>query len=231
MINIKNLYVDYEDGTKVLNGVTLQIEENTTTAIIGENGAGKSTLFYAVLGIVPIKSGQIEIDKKLLNKKTIKDIQKEVGLVFQNPDNQLFMNSVYEDLTFSLVARGEDKLETEKKASRLIDTFNLKKIINKPSYKISGGEKRKVAIASILISNPKIILFDEPSSFLDPKGKRNLINTLNNINTTKIIASHDLDLVKKTSENIIILKEGKVFKTGKTNDILNNEQILIEGNL
>ncbi|MEI3336482.1 MAG: energy-coupling factor ABC transporter ATP-binding protein [Clostridium sp.] len=226
MLEIKNLNYSYPDGKKALKDINIKIDDNETIGIVGANGAGKSTLIKTMVGIFLTDQGEIIVDGEKVTKKTLNSIRKKVGVVFQNPDDQLFMNKVYDDIAFGPRNYKLTEEKVKEKVEKVMKELNIEKLKDRSPNNLSGGEKRKVAIATVLSMEPSIILFDEPTSFLDPKGKRILIETLKGINTTKIIATHDLDMVKDNCKRVIVLKEGQVVADGKPKEILNNIEFM-----
>lgn len=226
MLEIKNLNYSYPDGKKALKDINIKIYDNETIGIVGANGAGKSTLIKTMVGIFLTDQGEIIVDGEKVTKKTLNSIRKKVGVVFQNPDDQLFMNKVYDDIAFGPRNYKLTEEKVKEKVEKVMKELNIEKLKDRSPNNLSGGEKRKVAIATVLSMEPSIILFDEPTSFLDPKGKRILIETLKGINTTKIIATHDLDMVKDNCKRVIVLKEGQVVADGKPKEILNNIEFM-----
>ena len=226
MLEIKNLNYSYPDGKKALKDINIKIYDNETIGIVGANGAGKSTLIKTIVGIFLTDQGEIIVDGEKVTKKTLNSIRKKVGVVFQNPDDQLFMNKVYDDIAFGPRNYKLTEEKVKEKVEKVMKELNIEKLKDRSPNNLSGGEKRKVAIATVLSMEPSIILFDEPTSFLDPKGKRILIETLKGINTTKIIATHDLDMVKDNCKRVIVFKEGQVVADGKPKEILNNIEFM-----
>lgn len=226
MLEIKKLNYSYPDGKKALKDINIKIYDNETIGIVGANGAGKSTLVKTIVGIFLTDQGEIIVDGEKVTKKTLNSIRKKVGVVFQNPDDQLFMNKVYDDIAFGPRNYKLTEEKVKEKVEKVMKELNIEKLKDRSPNNLSGGEKRKVAIATVLSMEPSIILFDEPTSFLDPKGKRILIETLKGINTTKIIATHDLDMVKDNCKRVIVLKEGQVVADGKPKEILNNIEFM-----
>ena len=226
MLEIKNLNYSYPDGKKALKDINIKIYDNETIGIVGANGAGKSTLIKTIVGIFLTDQGEIIVDGEKVTKKTLNSIRKKVGVVFQNPDDQLFMNKVYDDIAFGPRNYKLTEEKVKEKVEKVMKELNIEKLKDRSPNNLSGGEKRKVAIATVLSMEPSIILFDEPTSFLDPKGKRILIETLKGINTTKIIATHDLDMVKDNCKRVIVLKEGQVVADGKPKEILNDMEFM-----
>lgn len=228
MIKINDLSFCYEKNITVLNNINLEIKDGERIGLIGANGAGKSTLFKALLGLIDVK-GQIEVDNIVLDRNNINEIRKKIGYILQDPDNQMFMPSVLEDMIFGPMNYGLSKDEAISNAVNVLKELNLEYLKDKKNYKISGGEKRMAAIATILNMKPEVILLDEPSNDLDPKNRRQLINVLNNLKQTLIIATHDLDLLLEVVDRIIILNNGEVVKDGRIEDIL-TDVILLEDN-
>ena len=226
MLEIKKLNYSYPDGKKALKDINIKIDDNETIGIVGANGAGKSTLIKTIVGIFLTDQGEIIVDGEKVTKKTLNSIRKKVGVVFQNPDDLLFMNKVYDDIAFGPRNYKLTEEKVKEKVEKVMKELNIEKLKDRSPNNLSGGEKRKVAIATVLSMEPSIILFDEPTSFLDPKGKRILIETLKGINTTKIIATHDLDMVKDNCKRVIVLKEGQVVADGKPKEILNNIEFM-----
>lgn len=222
MLEIKKLNYSYPDGQEALKDINIKIGNNETVAIVGANGAGKSTLIKTIVGIFLTTEGDIIVDGEKVTKKTLSSIRKKVGVVFQNPDDQLFMNKVYDDIAFGPRNYNFTEAEVKEKVENVMKELDIEKLSERSPNNLSGGEKRKVAIATVLSMAPSIILFDEPTSFLDAKGKRMLIETLKNINTTKIIATHDLEMVKDICERVIVLKEGKIMADGNPKEIFSN---------
>ncbi|MFQ3548742.1 MAG: ABC transporter ATP-binding protein [Armatimonadota bacterium] len=227
---VENLTVCYSDGRKAVDDVSLQIEQGESVALLGANGAGKSTLLLSLVGVLE-GNGSITILDKILNKKNIIEIRKKTQLVFQDPNDQLFMPELYEDIAFGPRNFGvaEDKIDDIVKNS--LKEVGLEGFENRTPHNMSLGEKKRASIACVLACNPEILLLDEPSAGLDPKSRNQLINLLNNLNKTKIIASHDLDFVKSTCKFGIVLFRGKVLKSDIISNILSDNSLLESANL
>ena len=226
-INCENISFSY-DKTDVIDNISFEIEENDTVGIIGANGSGKTTLFKLLLGLEKPNNGKINIDEKELNKKNLDEIRKKVGFVFQDSDNQLFMNTVEDEIAFVLYNKGLDEKVIKSKVDNILDELDIKDLRYRRIIQLSGGEKKLVAIASILVMEPEVLLLDEPTNALDPRYRRRIIELLNKIKCTKIIASHDLDMISKTCSKTIFLYKGKIVKEGKTTEILTKEKDLIK---
>lgn len=226
MIEITNLNVAYPDGTKALNDINLKIEDNESVAIIGANGAGKSTLLLTLVGIIEVSSGSIKVNGTEVKKSNFSEIRSKIGMVFQNPDDQLFMPSIYDDIAFGPQNYGLSEEEVKERVNEVLTSLNIEHLKDKMSHKLSGGEKRIAALGSVLTMHPSIMLLDEPSSFLDPKARRNMIHLLYNLSLTKLIATHDLDMALDLCNRIVVLKDGAIFADGKAIDILQDSDLM-----
>ena len=231
MLEIEKLNYAYPDGHQAIRDVNLKIESGESIALVGANGAGKSSLFKLIIGISEIKEGSIKVEELSVGKKTLKDIRRKVGMVFQNPDDQLFMTKVYDDIAFGPRNELLSDEEVEARVVKALETLGITHLRDRMPHRLSGGEKRVIAIASVLAMNPEIILFDEPTSFLDPQARRNVINTLDELKMTKIIATHDLDMALDICDRVIILHHGSVFADGTVNEILLDENLLSQCHL
>ncbi|MBM4146591.1 MAG: ABC transporter ATP-binding protein [Nitrospira sp.] len=231
IVELNDVHFQYPDGTEALKGITFRIIHGESVGIAGANGMGKTTLLLNLSGqLIPTK-GEIVIGEVTLGRKTKQEIRKKVGFVFQRTDDQLFMPTVYEDVAFGPINLGlsEEKVEERvKSALDMVGCFNLR---NRPPHRLSEGQKRAVAIATVMAMDPDILVMDEPASNLDPKSRRQLINLLKGFKHTKIIASHDLDLIQDVCKRCIIIREGKVAADGTTEEILSNETLLKENSL
>jgi len=226
IINFKEINFSYTDGKKVLEDINLTIHHGESVGIIGSNGAGKSTLLMLLVGLLFPQKGEIRIGDTPITKRTLAYIRQRIGYCFQNPDEQLFMNTVYDDVAFGPRNFGIEEKEVEKRVINALETVGCLHLKDRITYKLSGGEKRAVSIATILSMEPDIIVMDEPTSALDPGARRRLINLLKSFNHTKIIATHDLDMVLELCERTILINQGKVVADGLTKEILTNNQLL-----
>lgn len=225
-ISLENLHYIYLDGNKVIDGINLEINHGESVGIVGANGAGKTTLLLNMVGILFPTSGEIRIGEMPVTKHTLPIIRQKIGYTFQNADDQLFNATVYDEVAFGPRNYNLSELEVEKRVYKALGTVGALYLKDKQSYKLSGGEKRSVSIASILSMEPDILMMDEPSTALDPKSRRMLINLLKDFKHTKIIASHDLDMVLDVCERTIVIGNGKVIADGSTYKILNDNEIL-----
>lgn len=197
----------------------------TIQCLFFADGAGKSTLMKAALGLITV-SGTITIDDLEMNRGNLADIRRRLGYVLQDSDNQMFMPTVFEDMLFGPLNYGMPRPEAEALVDRTLAELNLTHLKNRRNHKLSGGEKRMAAIATILAMQPKIMLMDEPSTALDPKNRRTLIRTLNALPVTKIIATHDLDLVLETCDRVLLLHDGQIAADGPAWEILRDRALL-----
>jgi cobalt/nickel transport system ATP-binding protein len=228
MIQIENLSLIYPDGTAAVSGVSFNIRKGEHVALAGANGAGKTSLLLSLVGVLLPSAGSIAIDGVTVIKKNLPDIRRRTGMVFQNPDDQLFMPTVYEDIAFGLRNSGFTEEETGRRVAEIVTQLGIGALLKKSPSRLSGGEKRTVSLAGVFVMQPSVLLADEPSSFLDPKARRSLIAQLRSLQLTLVIATHDLDLAESVCPRIILLKHGSIAYDGATADILRNEELLLE---
>ncbi|MBP2626069.1 MAG: cbiO [Firmicutes bacterium] len=231
IIEINNLEYIYPDKTKALSGLSFRILHGESVAIVGANGAGKSTLLSHLIGILVPTAGTVRIGDYPLTKQTLPHIRRTVGMVFQNPDDQLFMPTVFEDVAFGPLNLGLPLPEVEKRVMSALETVGAAHLRERPPYKLSGGQKRSVAIASVLSMLPDILVLDEPTAGLDAKARRQLIMLLKSFTHTKIIATHDLDLVLDLCERTIVLSDGAIIADRPTLQIFSDEGLLAQAHL
>lgn len=225
MISFSDVSFSYEKSRAILEHISFKIDEGESVGLIGANGAGKSTLMKILLGLLKAE-GTITVGGKEVCEKNLKEIRKTLGFVFQNSDNQMFMPTVVEDITFGLVNYGMRKDEAEVKADKILEILNIKDLKSRHNHTLSGGEKRMAAIATVLAMEPKVLLMDEPTSTLDPYNRRQVINIVNALPQTKIITSHDLDMILDTCSRVILLSDGKIVADGPAEQILKDQELL-----
>jgi cobalt/nickel transport system ATP-binding protein len=221
-----DLEYSYPDATVALSGVSFRITHGESVAIVGANGAGKSTLLAHLAGVTLPDRGIIRIGDYPVNRQTIPHIRRSVGMVFQNPDDQLFMPTVYDDVAFGPLNLGFPPDEVKQRVANALSIVGASDLAKRPPYKLSGGQKRAVAIATVLSMTPDILIMDEPSAGLDPRARRHLIELLVSFKHTKIIATHDLDLVLEVCARTIILSQGKVAADASTEGIFRDASLL-----
>ena len=228
MIEFQNVSFSYDGERPVVENLSFSIGKGESVGLIGANGAGKSTIMKLLLSLLSGK-GQILVDGLTMNKQNLAAIRQKIGFVLQDSDNQMFMPTVYEDMIFGPRNYGLSKEETEQRVDAVLNRLGLTGLKHRYNHKISGGEKRMAAIATILTMEPETILMDEPSTALDPVNRRTVINTINTLPQTKLIASHDLDMILDTCQRVILLSRGKIVADGPAERIL-RDQALLEAN-
>jgi cobalt/nickel transport system ATP-binding protein len=230
-IKVSGLNFTYPDGTKVLNGINLTINPGESVAIVGPNGAGKSTLLLHLNGIFMGNKGEVKIFGARVMKDTLKQVRQKVGIVFQNPDDQLFCPTVYEDVAFGPCNMKLSKDEIESRVEKALTVLNIEDLKDKSAHHLSFGQRKRVAIATVLAMESDILVFDEPSSNLDPMTKRKLIEAINKLSATKLIVTQDLFLAAEICDRAIIINRGVVVKDSDMKSILEDEELLEENNL
>ncbi len=226
IVQAEELYYSYPDGKKALQSVSFLITHGESVAIVGANGAGKSTLLMHLNGNIIPQKGKLRIGDFPVIKETVHHVRRSVGMVFQDSDDQLFMPTVFDDVAFGPINMGFPADEVKSRVINTLETVGAKHLIDRPTHRLSGGEKRSVAIATVLSMAPDILVMDEPTSSLDPKSRRRLIELLKTFHHTKIIATHDLDMVLDLCERTIIMCDGAVIADGKSADLLQNDELL-----
>jgi cobalt/nickel transport system ATP-binding protein len=231
VIQVRNVSFSYPDGNQAVSNVSFDIGEKSTVAAVGANGAGKSTLLALLAGIHAADTGEIVIGGVPVKKDRLEEIRRKIGYVFQNPDDQLFMARVYDDVAFGPRNFGFSADEVGQMAENAIETMKIGHLRDRAPHRLSGGEKRNVAIAAVLAMAPEVLLLDEPGSYLDPKSRRNFIRAMAELPHTKFIATHDLDMVLDLCERVIILKQGRVFADGKPAELFRDQELMEEAGL
>ncbi|MEG0276275.1 MAG: energy-coupling factor ABC transporter ATP-binding protein [Coprobacillus sp.] len=230
MIKIRQMNVVYDQVIQALEDINLHLDNQKCIGIVGQNGSGKSTLLSSLVNLVE-HTGDIEVDDLSLNKKTVTTFRQKIGLVFQNPDHMLFLPSVKDNLSFGLINQGCLNDEIEQRIKEISEIFCIEDFLDRNANHLSGGQKRIVSLASVVIMKPEILLLDEPSAFLDPKSRRNVMNIIKDLDQQIIFSTHDLDMALDLCDEIVLLNNGKVVKVGKTQDILTDEQLLLDNGL
>ena len=231
IVEVRRLAFTYPDSTPAIHDISFQITHGESVAVVGANGAGKSTLLLHMNGYLTPTEGQVRIGDYPLTRDTLQDVRRTVGMVFQDPDDQLFLSTVYDDVAFGPLNLGVPIEDVDERVQSALETVGMAHLKQRPSHRLSSGQKRRVAIATVLSMAPDILVMDEPSAGLDPKARRQLINLLQTFKHSKIIATHDLDLVMDLCQRTIILHEGTVKADGPTGEIFQNEKLLNECHL
>ncbi len=231
IVAVEGLRHTYADGTEALRGISFRITHGESVAVVGANGAGKSTLLLHLNGFLTPTAGTVRVGDFPLTRATLPEIRRTVGMVFQDPDDQLFMPTVFDDVAFGPFNLGLPREEVETRVVRALAVVGAEHLRDKPPYQLSAGEKRRVAIATVLSMSPDILVMDEPTTGLDPRARRGLMGLLRDFRHTKIFTSHDLDMVLELCERTIVLHEGVVKADGPTLDIFRDEALLAACNL
>jgi len=226
IVRVDNLSFCYPDGRQALTDVSLTIHQGETVALIGPNGAGKSTLLLHLNGILR-SNGVVKIFGRPVDDKNLRWLRSKVGLVFQNPDDQLFSPTVFDDVAFGPINMGYAEAEVRESVNRALDGVGMTGYEHRSPHHLSIGEKKRIAIATALAMNPEILVIDEPTANLDPGSKWSLIGLLKRLPMTKIVASHDLELIRALCPRTIILDQGKVIVNGATEHILADIPLLV----
>ena len=236
IIETENISYVYPDGTKALEDVDFKAKKGEIVALLGPNGAGKSTLFLHFNGILKPTSGRVKLDGEPIGyqKKDLLKIRQKVGIVFQNPDDQLFAPTVMEDVSFGPLNIDLPEDEVKMRVKDALKRVGMEGYEKKPPHHLSGGQKKRVAIAGILAMKPKIMVLDEPTSGLDPKGASQIMQLLYKLNKegiTIVISTHDVDLVPLYAYSVYIISKGKIIKEGNPHDVFTDVKTIREANL
>jgi cobalt/nickel transport system ATP-binding protein len=229
-IQITGLSYRYHDGTEALRGVSLSVAQGECVALLGPNGSGKSTLLLHLNGLLPEKldrSGLVQVLGQPVTPDNLDAIRKQVGLVFQDPDDQLFCPSVEEDVAFGPQQLGLSEAEVEGRVREALAQVGLAGFGHRATHHLSHGEKRRACLAGVLACEPAVLVLDEPTSDLDPRGRREFKALLRQIKATKVIATHDLELVVELCSRAIVLDRGEVVAEGPAAELLDNEELML----
>ncbi|NOZ21086.1 MAG: ABC transporter ATP-binding protein [Planctomycetes bacterium] len=224
-ISIQNLTFTYPDGTEALKGVDFNVMAGASVGLIGPNGAGKSTLLLQLNGVLT-GEGTVKIGELPVAKKTLQEIRRRVGLVFQEADDQLFMPTVFDDVAFGPLNLGCTESEVKERVTKSLAAVRLSDLGEKAPHHLSGGQKRLAAIATVLSMDPGVLVLDEPTSNLDHRSRRALIDVLNDLPITKIISGHDLEFIIETCKETCLMDDGVMVKHGPAEPILSDEALL-----
>lgn len=225
-LEAKDLHFSYPDGQKAINGLSFLIHHGDSVGIIGANGAGKSTLLMLLTGLLQANSGEVIVGDVRLTKKTLHMIRERVGMVLQDPDDQLFMPTIYEDVAFGPRNFGLDESEVDVRVKNALEVVGITHLKDRAPFRLSGGEKRAAAIASVLSMQPDILIMDEPSAGLDPKARRRVISQLKSFGHTKVITSHDLDMILELCSRVIVMKNGSIAADGTAEELLGDANLM-----
>ena len=225
-VDVRDLVYTYPDGFEALKGITLSLARGEKVALIGPNGAGKSTLMLHLNGINFPTSGSVSIGGLAVNKANIGRIRAEVGLVFQDPDDQLFSPTVYDDVAFGPVHMGLPKAEVDSRVTAALEVVGLAGFEQRQPYHLSIGQRKRAALATVLSMSPSVLVLDEPSAGLDPRGRRELINLFRGLEQTMLVSTHDMKLVAEVFPRTVIVDGGRIVADGPTGTILEDKDLL-----
>jgi cobalt transport protein ATP-binding subunit len=225
-VDIRHLHFAYPDGFEALRGVDLRIEPGERVALVGPNGAGKSTLMLTLNGIHVPSHGSVTIAGTVVDRSTVRRIRAQVGLVFQDPDDQLFSPTVFEDVAFGPVHMGVPAVEIHDRVERALAAVGMTGLERRLPHRLSLGQRKRVALATVLSMDPSVLVFDEPSAGLDPRGRRDLIRLLRSLSQTQLISTHDMRLVAEVFPRTVVMDGGLVVADGQTDVILADDELL-----
>jgi cobalt/nickel transport system ATP-binding protein len=228
-LEISGLAYAYPDGNQALYGVNLAINQGERVALLGPNGAGKTTLVLHLNGIIPTMQGQVRVAGEVVDSKnaeSIKSVRHKVGIVFQDPDDQLFMPTVGQDVAFGPYNAGLRGLELERAVNEALELVGMSKFIDRPPHHLSFGQRRRVAVATVLAMKPEILVMDEPSSNLDPAARRELAEIITSLNITLLMVTHDLPFANELCQRAVILSAGVVAADDEISRVLSDKQLL-----
>ncbi|MCE5283083.1 MAG: ATP-binding cassette domain-containing protein [Deltaproteobacteria bacterium] len=231
LVEFKDVFFRYPDGTEALKGISFRITHGESVGIVGANGAGKSTLLLHLNGCLLPVSGTVTIGDLALTVKSRREIRKKVGVLFQNPDDQLFMPTVFDDVAFGPINLGLEEAQVRERVQKALTLVNGLPLVEKPPHHLSAGQKSAVAIAAVMAMEPDILAMDEPAATLDPKSRRLLIELLKGFTHSKLVASHDLDLILDVCRRCIVIGDGRVVADGPASEILSDARLLEANNL
>ncbi len=225
MINIHDLSYAYDDGRMAIEHISLDFGPGEKAALVGPNGAGKTTLLLHLNGILR-GQGEVAVAGQVLDVRTVKTIRARVGLVFQSPDDQLFSLTVYDDVAFGLIYQGLKKNLIQQRVAQALEAVGMPDSQARSPYHLSLGEKKRVALATVLCMQPEVLVLDEPTAGLDPRGRRGILNLLAGLDQTLIVATHDLEMVREIFPRVIIMDGGRVVYDGATRAALADRALL-----
>lgn len=226
MLRVERVSFSYEAGHPVLEELNFHIAPGERVGLIGANGAGKSTLMKLFLGLLPCRQGEIHVGGVPVTRENLTQVRRSLGFVLQDSDNQMFMPTVYEDMMFAPLNNGLDREEAERRVDAVLERLGLTELKHRYNHKISQGEKRMAAIATILAMEPAALLMDEPTTALDPYNRRKVIRTIGALPQTVLIASHDLDMILDTCSRVILLSQGRIAADGPAEALLRDRALL-----
>jgi len=230
-IKVEDIHFAYPDGHQVLKGLSCEIKPGEKVALIGPNGAGKSTFMSHLNGVSLATEGRVSIDGLEVTKENLTDIRRRIGIVFQDPDDQLFCPTVFDDVAFGPLNLGLPKDEVHQRVAESLALVGLEGFEDRSSFHLSFGERKRLALATVLSYQPDILVFDEPSTNMDPLNRRKLIDWLQNTNKTILLCTHDLDIALDVCDRVLVLADGCIVENGPASEILYDRHLLEDNNL
>jgi cobalt transport protein ATP-binding subunit len=225
-VELEHVHFSYPDGFEALKGIDVRIARGEKVALVGPNGAGKSTLMLHLNGTHAPSHGTVRIGGTLVDRSTVKRIRAEVGLVFQDPDDQLFSPTVFEDVAFGPIHLGRPADEVHERVERALAAVGMTGFERRLPHRLSLGQRKRVALATVLSMDPTVLVFDEPSAGLDPRGRRELIGMLRGLDQTLLVSTHDMRLVAEVFERTVVMDDGRIVGDGPTSEVLADDALL-----
>ncbi|WP_283616964.1 energy-coupling factor ABC transporter ATP-binding protein [Mycolicibacterium poriferae] len=225
-VRVRGLHYSYPDGHMALDGIDLDVEPGERVALLGPNGAGKTTLMLHLNGVLTASAGAVEIGGTVLARNTLRDIRRRVGLVFQDPDDQLFMPTLAQDVAFGPANFGIEGDALQQRVRRALETVSMSQLADRSPAHMSGGQRRRAALATVLACEPEVLVLDEPSANLDPVARRELAETLTRLDATMLIVTHDLPYAAQLCDRAIIMDHGVIVADGAVAEVLSDAELL-----
>lgn len=226
LIELRAVSYRYPDGTEALREVDFMVQEGRSCALLGPNGAGKSTLILHLNGILKPTSGAVLLDGAVVGDGDIAAVRRDVGLVFQDPDDQLFMTTLYEDVAFGPLNLGLSAAEVDERVHRALHLVGLPDAASRPGHHLSFGQRKRAALATVLVMEPRVLVLDEPTANLDPRSRKRLLALLGTLDTTALIATHDMDVAWQLCADAAIIDDGRIVASGPKEQILTDAELL-----
>jgi cobalt/nickel transport system ATP-binding protein len=226
LVELEGVRYRYPDGTEALRGIDLTVREGRSLALLGPNGAGKSTLLLHLKGILQPAEGSVRLDGTEVTPATVKAARHTVGLVFQDPDDQLFMTTLYEDVAFGPLNSGLGHAEVDDRVHHALHQVGLADAASRPGHHLSYGQRKRAALATVLVMEPRVLVLDEPTANLDPRSKRQMVRLLASLGTTALVATHDMDVAWELCADAAVIAGGTIVACGPREEILTDAGLL-----
>ncbi|HEY3318030.1 MAG TPA: ABC transporter ATP-binding protein [Coriobacteriia bacterium] len=225
-VELRDVSYRYPDGTEAVRGISLAVEAGERVAILGPNGAGKSTLILHLNGVLRPTGGEVVVDGLTLSDATVREIRAKVGLVFQDPDDQLFMTNVYDDVAFGPLNMGLPQAEVDRRVHEALHAVGLAEVASRAGQHLSFGQRKRIALATVLSMSPSVLVLDEPTSNLDPRARRRMVDLLRALDATLLVATHDMDVAAELCDRALVVDGGRVVADGPAADLLADATLL-----